>query len=92
MFVFSSKDIKHIIETTITTMEPTRSRSHKPIPAYVLFLAARFAHYFSSPELLEELLEATILAIKNVTKVIVGGERRAKVYLFPKADMRGVCA
>ncbi|KAK3839153.1 MAG: hypothetical protein JOS17DRAFT_679135 [Linnemannia elongata] len=68
MFVFSSKDIKHIIETTITTMEPTRSRSHKPIPAYVLFLAARFAHYFSSPELLEELLEATILAIKNVTK------------------------
>ncbi|KAK3848079.1 MAG: hypothetical protein J3R72DRAFT_361223 [Linnemannia gamsii] len=68
MFVFSSKDIKHIIETTITTMEPTRSRSHKPIPAYVLFLAARFAHYFSSPELLEELLEATILAVKNVTK------------------------
>ncbi|KAF9292776.1 hypothetical protein BGZ88_006119 [Linnemannia elongata] len=68
MFVFSSKDIKHIIETTITTMEPTRSRSHKPIPAYVLFLAARFAHYFSSPELLEELLEATILAIKNVIK------------------------
>ncbi|KAG0283114.1 hypothetical protein BGZ96_012523 [Linnemannia gamsii] len=68
MFVFSSKDIKHIIDTTITTMEPTRSRSHKPIPAYVLFLAARFAHYFSSPELLEELLEATILAIKSVIK------------------------
>ncbi|KAF9988629.1 hypothetical protein BGZ75_008968 [Mortierella antarctica] len=68
MFVFSSKDIKHIIETSITTMEPTRSRSHKPIPAYILFLAARFAHYFSSPELLDELLDATFAAIRSVTK------------------------
>ncbi|GJJ72652.1 uncharacterized protein EMPS_05010 [Entomortierella parvispora] len=67
MFVFSSKDIGHIIETTITNMEPTRSRQHRPIPAYVLFLAARFAHYFSSPELLDELLEATTAAITNVT-------------------------
>lgn len=69
MFVFSSKDIGHIIESTITNMEPTRSRQHKPVPAYVLFLAARFAHYFSSPELLDELLEATSAAIANVTHV-----------------------
>ncbi|KAF9109847.1 hypothetical protein BGX27_007130 [Mortierella sp. AM989] len=68
MFVFSSKDIKHIIETTITTMEPGRSRSHKPIPAYVVFLAARFAHYFSSEELLDELLDAASSAIHSVTK------------------------
>ncbi|KAG0214354.1 hypothetical protein BGX28_002171 [Mortierella sp. GBA30] len=68
MFVFSSEDIKHIIETTIRTMEPTRSRSHKPIPAYVIFLAARFAHYFSSAELLDELLEAALGAVHSVTK------------------------
>ncbi|KAI1309939.1 hypothetical protein EDD11_003954 [Mortierella claussenii] len=68
MFVFSSKDIKHIIETTITTMEPGRSRAHRPVPAYVLFLAARFAHYFSSSELLDDLLEAALGAIHSVTK------------------------
>ncbi|KAG0327968.1 hypothetical protein BGZ99_006467 [Dissophora globulifera] len=68
MFVFSSKDIKHIIDTTITNMEPSRSRSHKPVPAYVLFLAARFAHYYSSAELLDELLEAASSAIHSVTK------------------------
>ncbi|KAF9902597.1 hypothetical protein BX616_001883 [Lobosporangium transversale] len=49
-------------------MEPSRSRSHKPVPAYVLFLAARFAHYFSSPELLDELLEAALPAIHSVTR------------------------
>ncbi|KAF9546902.1 hypothetical protein EC957_009067 [Mortierella hygrophila] len=66
MFVFSSSDIGHIIETTITTMDPTRSRTHEPVPAYVIFLAARFAHYFSSPELLDDLLEATLHAIETV--------------------------
>ncbi|KAG0242539.1 hypothetical protein BGW41_003897 [Actinomortierella wolfii] len=68
MFVFSSKDIKHITDTIITNMEPCRSRNYKPLPAYVLFLAARFAHYFSSPELLDELLEAASVAITTVTK------------------------
>ncbi|KAG0299301.1 hypothetical protein BGZ97_003797 [Linnemannia gamsii] len=66
MFVFSSNDIGHIIDTTITTMDPTRSRTHEPVPAYVIFLAARFAHYFSSPELLDDLLEATLNAIESV--------------------------
>jgi len=68
MFVFSSRDIPHILETLIS-VEPARSSSYKPIPAYVIFLAARFAHNFSTPELLDELLEATIVAIKSVTKV-----------------------
>ncbi|KAI8602873.1 hypothetical protein EDD21DRAFT_442511 [Dissophora ornata] len=67
MFVFSSRDIPHIIETLIS-MEPARSRSYKPIPAYVLLLAARFAHNFSTPELLDELLAATIVAIQSATK------------------------
>ncbi|KAF9133412.1 hypothetical protein BGW39_009835 [Mortierella sp. 14UC] len=66
MFVFSSNDIGHIIDTTITTMDPARSRTREPVPAYVIFLAARFAHYFSSPELLDDLLEATLSAIEIV--------------------------
>ncbi|KAG0261496.1 hypothetical protein DFQ27_002928 [Actinomortierella ambigua] len=68
MFVFSSKDIKHITDIIITNMEPCRSRNYKPLPAYVLFLAARFAHYYSSAELLDELLEAASVAIATVTK------------------------
>ncbi|KAG0086587.1 hypothetical protein BGZ92_008032 [Podila epicladia] len=68
MFVFSSKDIRHIIDTTITNMEPTRSKAYKPIPAYILFLAARFAHYFSSIELLDELLEAASSAITKLVR------------------------
>lgn len=69
MFVFSSSDIGHIIDTTITTMDPTCSRTHEPVPAYVIFLAARFAHYFSSPELLGDLLEATLHAIEAIAMV-----------------------
>ncbi|KAF9585863.1 hypothetical protein BGW38_000382 [Lunasporangiospora selenospora] len=68
MFVFSGKDVPRIIEITITNMEPGRSRQHKPLPAYVIFLASRFAHYFSSAELLDELLDATFKGIMMVTK------------------------
>jgi hypothetical protein len=69
MFVFASEDIKYIIRFCITEMEPERSRAYKPIPAYIIFLAARFAHYFSSAELLEDLLDASIASIHAITKV-----------------------
>ncbi|KAF9996876.1 hypothetical protein BGZ80_000281 [Entomortierella chlamydospora] len=68
MFVFSSKDIPRIIKTVITTKDHVRSGPHKPIPAYVIFLAARFAHNFGTPELLEELIDAVVAAIQSVTK------------------------
>ncbi|KAF9182671.1 hypothetical protein BGZ51_005749 [Haplosporangium sp. Z 767] len=68
MFVFSSKDVNHIIKVTITSMEPARSRTREPISAYILFLAARFAHYYSTPELLVELLDAASSAILFVTE------------------------
>ncbi|KAF9095128.1 hypothetical protein BGX29_009159 [Mortierella sp. GBA35] len=66
MFVFSSNDIGHIISTVITNMDPARARPHESVPACVIFLAARFAHYFSSPELLDDLLKATLGAIETV--------------------------
>ncbi|KAF9964003.1 hypothetical protein BGZ65_011594 [Modicella reniformis] len=68
MLVFSSGDIPRLINTVITTMEPIHSKPYKPIPAYVLFLAARFARNFSTPDLLDELLDSTISAIHSVTK------------------------
>ncbi|KAF9937470.1 hypothetical protein BGZ67_001254 [Mortierella alpina] len=72
MFVFSSRDINRLINTTITAMETTRSGSFEPVPAYVLFLAARFAHHYSTPDLLDELLEAALSAIEFVTKCKTG--------------------
>ncbi|CAG8433018.1 6318_t:CDS:2 [Ambispora gerdemannii] len=68
MFVFSSEDIPHILHTVITDMQPIRSKAQKPVPANVLFLSARFAHYFSSPELLEELLYGIIDTIDMVVR------------------------
>lgn len=74
MFVFSYMDIPHILNVTITTMEPTRVRPYKPVPAYVLFLAARFAHHYSTSGLLDELLDATTRAISDVTQVRIASK------------------
>ncbi|RHZ49602.1 hypothetical protein Glove_519g87 [Diversispora epigaea] len=68
MFVFSHEDITHILKTVIINMQPIRNKAQKPVPANVLFLSARFAHYFSSPELLESLLFEVINAIDQAVK------------------------
>ncbi|KMU71930.1 hypothetical protein CISG_00239 [Coccidioides immitis RMSCC 3703] len=56
MFVFQEHELDRILDIIITTMTPQRSPSQKPIPANVLFLCARYAHYHASPELLSTLL------------------------------------
>jgi DIL domain len=69
MFVFQEADLDNILSVVITTMTPTRSPSQKPVPANLLFLAARYAHYHSSPELLEILLSKSFAAINTVVEV-----------------------
>lgn len=56
MFVFQENELGRILDIIITTMTPQRSPSQKPVPANVLFLAARYAHYHGSPDLLASLL------------------------------------
>ena len=56
MFVFQENELGRILDIIITTMTPQRSPSQKPVPANVLFLAARYAHYHANPELLATLL------------------------------------
>ena len=56
MFVFQENELGPILDIIITTMTPQRSQSQKPVPANILFLAARYAHYHGSPELLASLL------------------------------------
>jgi hypothetical protein len=69
MFVFSHEDIPHILKTIILGMQPMRSKAQKPVPANIIFLSARFAHYYSSSELLESFLFSVIDAIDQSIKV-----------------------
>ncbi|KAF3942296.1 Myosin-Va [Dactylella cylindrospora] len=68
MFVFSERDLGRIIEIVVTHMLPQRSPSQKPVPANVLFLSARFAHYSGNTELLSKLLFRSMEAINNVVE------------------------
>lgn len=56
MFVFQENELGQILDIIITTMTPQRSASQKPVPANILFLSARYAHYHASSDLLATLL------------------------------------
>lgn len=56
MFVFQENQLDRLLDIIITNMQPQRSPSQKPVPANMIFLSARYAHYHASPELLAELL------------------------------------
>lgn len=58
MFVFQENDIERILNIIITDMTPQRSPSQKPVPANIIFLGARYAHYHANQELLLEWLES----------------------------------
>lgn len=49
-------------------MTPQRSPSQKPVPANILFLSARYAHYHASAELLEKLLMSAMDKINDVVE------------------------
>ncbi|KAG0632913.1 hypothetical protein HOY80DRAFT_1141792 [Tuber brumale] len=69
MFVFQEHELNRMLDVVITNMLPQRSPSQKPIPANVLFLSARYAHYHSSPELLSRLLLSAMDKINNVVEM-----------------------
>ena len=52
MFVFMEADIERILDVVVTNMTPQRSASQKPVPANLIFLGARYAHYHANKELL----------------------------------------
>ncbi|KAL7276799.1 hypothetical protein RUND412_000223 [Rhizina undulata] len=68
MFVFQEHELDRMLDVVITNMLPQRSPSQKPVPANVLFLSARYAHYHSSPELLSRLLLSAMEKINNVVE------------------------
>ncbi|PSN64617.1 hypothetical protein BS50DRAFT_499044 [Corynespora cassiicola Philippines] len=68
MFVFQENELDRILDIVITNMTPQRSPSQKPVPANILFLSARYAHYHASPELLETLLVSAMDKINDVVE------------------------
>lgn len=68
MFVFQESELGRILDIIITNMTPQRSPSQKPVPANVLFLSARYAHYHSSHDLLTTLLESALDKINDVVE------------------------
>lgn len=68
MFVFQENELERILSIIITNMTPQRSPSQKPVPANLLFLSARYAHYHASPELLAQLLISATEKINHVVE------------------------
>jgi hypothetical protein len=68
MFVFQEPELGRILDIIITNMTPQRSPSQKPVPANILFLSARYAHYYQSVDLLEKLLYAAMDKINDVVE------------------------
>jgi len=72
MFVFNSDDLDSILDTVITHIQlPLAKQQDMCVPANIIFLSARFAHYFSSAELLEQVLEGALGRIGRAIKVIL---------------------
>lgn len=68
MFVFQESELDRILDIVITNMTPQRSPSQKPVPANMIFLSARYAHYHSSQELLGKLLVTAMDKINDVVE------------------------
>lgn len=68
MFVFQENELGRILDIIITNMTPQRSPSQKPVPANMIFLSARYAHYHASKELLAKLLITAMDKINDVVE------------------------
>ena len=68
MFVFQESELGRILDIIITNMTPQRSMSQKPVPANILFLSARYAHYHASHDLLAKLLISAMDKINDVVE------------------------
>lgn len=68
MFVFQEGDLDRILDIIVTNMTPQRSATQKPVPANMIFLSARYAHYHASRDLLAKLLIKSMDRINAVVE------------------------
>ncbi|KAI9725158.1 MAG: hypothetical protein M1828_003500 [Chrysothrix sp. TS-e1954] len=65
MFIFQESEVQRIQDVIITNMTPQRSPSQKPVPANILFLGARYAHYHASAVMLEKWFGTAMVKIND---------------------------
>ncbi|KAL9109796.1 MAG: hypothetical protein Q9227_005665 [Pyrenula ochraceoflavens] len=68
MFVFQEPMLPEILTLIINHMTPQRSPSQKPVPANLIFLMARYAHYHMTEPLLSSLLSDALDRINDVVE------------------------
>lgn len=70
MFVFAEEEIDHILNVAISHLKlPMKSRTEIYVPANIIFLCARFAHYYTCRELVHQLISKAVSRIDTVVKV-----------------------
>lgn len=70
MFVFAEQKLNHVLDIAITKFTlPLKSRAEIYVPVNIIFLSARYAHYFTSRELLHQLLSKAVKRIDHIIKV-----------------------
>ncbi|RKP00791.1 hypothetical protein CXG81DRAFT_12818, partial [Caulochytrium protostelioides] len=63
MFVFDEKDIDWILDITTEKIRPTRATLQSSVAASILFLCARYAHYWNTADLLSTFMERAVDAV-----------------------------
>lgn len=82
MFVFGGDSLEHILDTVITHIKlPLEQQQDINVPANVIFLSARFAHYFSSQELLNQVMDGALNRLSTLITV-----REYKKYMHSMTD------
>ncbi|KAG1452971.1 hypothetical protein G6F56_007682 [Rhizopus delemar] len=67
MFVFSDNQIDTILNTTISQFKlPIKSRSEVHVPANIIFLSARYAHYYTTKEAMDHFLNQALQRTQDV--------------------------
>lgn len=85
MFVFAVEDLPFILDTVITKLTlPVRNVQEIFLPANVIFLSARYAHYYSGSELEEAIMEG---ALERISKTIKVRERGGVQFFFRRTHV-----
>ncbi|KAI9207135.1 uncharacterized protein BJ171DRAFT_639841 [Polychytrium aggregatum] len=66
MFVFGEDHIDHILEIAIERIKPSRTANQRPIAANILFLCARYAHYWNTSDILTDFFKRAITRVIDV--------------------------
>ncbi|KAH6591834.1 hypothetical protein BASA61_004788 [Batrachochytrium salamandrivorans] len=68
MFVFEEAHMDHVLDIIVRRIRPTRGPDYVPVGANIIFLCARYAHYWNSNSMLVSFLNLSIEKIVLVLK------------------------